>query len=342
MMNNIKATEIAAGTKVDRTIPIKRSNNTGTEDKKLLKAAKDMESLFMYHIIRAMRNTVPKNEEAEKLGFGDGLGKDIYTQLFDEELAKKISGNGDKSLANILYKSLTKKINVGDGESGAAIKPIKEALPEAKYIKIKNEENPKSSAIKSINDATENKTETKTIEKDRTFIPLSGKRMITSDPDDFDVKTANNNVDKKREPIRESRQADSISKISKYDEIINEASKKYQIEPALLESIIKAESGGDTTAVSRAGAKGLMQLADTTASDMGVNNVFDPKENIHGGAKYLRSLLDRFGDLKKALAAYNAGPETVKRYGGIPPYPETKKYVKTVLANMSTRAGRFE
>ena len=103
----------------------------------------------------------------------------------------------------------------------------------------------------------------------------------------------------------------------------------------LVSAVIKAESNGDPKAVSTAGAKGLMQLIDSTASDMGVRNVFDPRENIEGGVKYLRKMINRFGDIKKALAAYNAGPEAVKRYEGIPPYRETKNYVEKVLKNLA-------
>jgi soluble lytic murein transglycosylase-like protein len=126
---------------------------------------------------------------------------------------------------------------------------------------------------------------------------------------------------------------------SKYGPIIEQAAAKYRLNPSLIAAVIKAESNGDARAVSTAGAKGLMQLIDTTAADMGVRDVFNPQENIEGGAKYLRKLLDRFGDIKTALAAYNAGPETVQRYGGIPPYPETIKYVRSVLERLTGETG---
>ena len=341
-MNNLKPIEISDSPQAGRKIPIKRPGDENTENKKMYKAAKDMESLFMYHIIRAMRNTIPKNEDAEKLGFGDGLGKDIYTQLFDEELSKKISGNGEKSLANLLYKSLTKIAAAEKGMEGAEIKSVKEILPEAKYLKITEEGKKTGETLKSTAIPKENQIKMVKTEKDRVFMPLGGKKIITADPDQVDIEIQDAGAGKGAASVQKNKREENISAVSRYDEIINKASEKYRLEPSLIASIIRAESGGDTTAVSRAGAKGLMQLADTTASDMGVNNAFDPEENIEAGAKYLRSLLDRFGDLKKALAAYNAGPETVKRYGGIPPYPETKKYVKTVLANMTPEPERFE
>lgn len=327
---------------MNRTIPIKRAASANSDNKKLMKAAKDMESLFMYQIIRAMRNTIPKNENADKIGFGDGLGKDIYTEMLDEELSKKIAGDGDKSLANILYKSLVKIADKEKTASAIMGKSGKDILPEAKFIKIKNAGDKEPIKIQAMTISSANQSLDNSIKKEGSFIPLGGKRIITTDPDDADIKIKESASEKKEESIKEYKSTGNTSNRSKYDQIINEASEKYQIDASLLESIIKTESGGDTTAISRAGAKGLMQLADSTASDMGVRNVFDPEENIHGGAKYLRTLMDRFGDIKKVLAAYNAGPETVKRYGGIPPYPETEKYVKTVLANMSVGPRRFE
>jgi soluble lytic murein transglycosylase-like protein len=114
--------------------------------------------------------------------------------------------------------------------------------------------------------------------------------------------------------------------------MVDLASKTYGIDTSLIKSVIHAESANRPHAVSKAGAKGLMQLMDSTASDLGVQDVFNAKENILAGTKYLRQLLNRFGGSEeKALAAYNAGPGVVERYGGIPPYQETQDYVKKVL-----------
>ncbi len=114
---------------------------------------------------------------------------------------------------------------------------------------------------------------------------------------------------------------------------------RYGLDPALLAAVVKAESGFNPWAVSPAGAKGLMQLMDATGATMGVADPFDPIQNLDGGARYLRSLLDRFGDPALALAAYNAGPGAVQRYGGIPPFPETQRYVARVLAFWQDLAG---
>jgi hypothetical protein len=118
----------------------------------------------------------------------------------------------------------------------------------------------------------------------------------------------------------------------KYDEVIWRASEKYGVEYALVKAVIKAESNFDPMAVSRVGAKGLMQLMPATATMLQVNDSFHPGENIEGGVRYLRYLLNVYrGDLRLALAAYNAGEKAVYRYKGIPPYQETRVYVQRVL-----------
>jgi soluble lytic murein transglycosylase-like protein len=104
------------------------------------------------------------------------------------------------------------------------------------------------------------------------------------------------------------------------------------VDPALLTGLIRAESNFDPNATSPAGAQGLAQLMPATAAGLGVTNPLDPAQAIEGGAKYLRQQLDHFGgDASKALAAYNAGPGAVERFGGVPPYPETQNYVRRVL-----------
>jgi soluble lytic murein transglycosylase-like protein len=119
-----------------------------------------------------------------------------------------------------------------------------------------------------------------------------------------------------------------------YGAQITAAAKKYGIDPALLAGLVKQESGFKADAGSPAGARGLTQLMPATAAGLGVTNVLDPVQSLEGGAKYLRAQLDAFGgDVTRALAAYNAGPGAVKRYGGVPPYAETQNYVRAVQAN---------
>ncbi len=103
------------------------------------------------------------------------------------------------------------------------------------------------------------------------------------------------------------------------------------VDPHLIRAIIRAESGGNELAVSHAGAEGLMQLMPDTGRALGVSNAFNPEENVYGGTLYIRQMLDKYGDLSLALAAYNAGPGNVDKYGGIPPFAETQEYVRRVL-----------
>ncbi|MFP8875024.1 MAG: transglycosylase SLT domain-containing protein [Myxococcota bacterium] len=118
---------------------------------------------------------------------------------------------------------------------------------------------------------------------------------------------------------------------SRYDAMIRRASRAHRLEPALVKAVIAVESNFDSRAVSNRGAQGLMQLMPETARELGVEDAFVPEENVEGGARYLRQMLDRFGDVRRALAAYNAGPSAVDRYRGVPPYPETQAYVDRVL-----------
>jgi soluble lytic murein transglycosylase-like protein len=122
-----------------------------------------------------------------------------------------------------------------------------------------------------------------------------------------------------------------------YEHLIRDTAEKYGVSQPLVKAVIHAESGYNPNAVSSKGASGLMQLMPDTARSLKVNNSFDPRDNLEGGVKYLRFLLDTFrGDVPLALAAYNAGLGKVARFGGIPPYAETRTYVNRVLSYMQT------
>jgi soluble lytic murein transglycosylase-like protein len=116
-----------------------------------------------------------------------------------------------------------------------------------------------------------------------------------------------------------------------YDALIQHAANAYSLEPALIKAVIAVESNFDPGATSHKGAQGLMQLMPKTARGLGVSDPYSPKDNVLGGARYLREMLDRYGDMTRALAAYNAGPGAVDRYRGMPPYAETQQYVSRVL-----------
>lgn len=124
-----------------------------------------------------------------------------------------------------------------------------------------------------------------------------------------------------------------------YEEFIREAATQYKLDPNLIRAVMRTESAFNPHAVSRVGAQGLMQLMPALASDMGVKNPFDPRDNIMGGARYLRQLLDAHrGNIRLTLASYNAGPGNVKRYKGVPPFKETHNYVKKITGLLAAEA----
>ena len=142
-----------------------------------------------------------------------------------------------------------------------------------------------------------------------------------------------------RDPVSAPRYREPQSRA--YDPLIGDAAKNEGIPPALVKAVIAAESAFDSDAVSHMGAQGLMQLMPETAEEMGVANPLEPADNVRGGASYLRAMIDRYGDLGRALAAYNAGPTAVDRYGGIPPFQETRDYVNRVLTYYRRYHGDF-
>jgi soluble lytic murein transglycosylase-like protein len=125
------------------------------------------------------------------------------------------------------------------------------------------------------------------------------------------------------------------------DALVQQNAATWQVDPALIKAVIANESGFNANATSKVGAQGLMQLMPATAAGLGVRDAYDPAQNVAGGARYLRGLLDRFnGDKRLAIAAYNAGPGAVEKYGDVPPYAETRSYVQNVLASYDTYSSR--
>ncbi|MDH4034405.1 MAG: transglycosylase SLT domain-containing protein, partial [candidate division Zixibacteria bacterium] len=269
------------------------------EKARLRKATKEFESFFNYYMLKTMRKTIPKGESGQGLLSSDN-SKDIFSDIFDNELARMMSGGRNGSIADMLYASMEKLIDAGYTQAEKKL-PIKDL-----------------GAVRPSMDLGQ-----------PTF------RKISGDPSPAKLKHEKSEpISLNRRPTEGARSTDEIMR--KYGRHIEQAARVHALDPALLASVIRAESNGDANAVSPAGAKGLMQLIDSTAADQGVKRVFDPGENISGGARYLRQLLDRFGDTKLALAAYNAGPGNVIKYRGVPPFEETRSYVTKVLDSLQT------
>ena len=225
----------------------------------------------------------------------EGLGGDVYNSMFDMELSKKMAGGSSQSLADVLYRSLERHVVGSDGDNTPKI-------------------------------------QTEIDFKSRNFL-----RSISPDKQ-YDYKSAEPNaaIETPQMPFAGSRPAIKSDPIlHEFGSVIEAVSRKYELNPKLVFSVIKVESNGNPEAISSKGAKGLMQLTDGTATEMGVIDSLDPRQNIEGGARYLRQLLNKYdGDLRLTLAAYNAGPGAVSKYNGVPPYSETKRYIEKVLERL--------
>ena len=139
--------------------------------------------------------------------------------------------------------------------------------------------------------------------------------------------------------VQKSKNPTSVSR-GEIDNLISKYADKNGLDEDFVKAVINQESGFNPNATSHCGAMGLMQLMPSTAQGLGVKDAYNPEQNIEGGTKYLKGLMDRFNNDKSlALAAYNAGPNAVKKYGGIPPYAETQNYVKKVLSKYDTYKG---
>lgn len=274
-----------------------KGTNVQAEKQRLRKATKEFEAFFTHYLLKTMRKTVPESSLGKDVPMSGGAGRDIYTDLFDMELSRHVSANSKGSLGDILYKSMLPLIEAEFASDSDVPPTLKPLRPEG----------------------------LQTVPLDRETIDLPG------------------SVSGMQSIRGETRRSSTSGRVLPDDEItarfgreIERAAKRHKLDPALVHSVIQAESSGDPRAVSRAGAKGLMQLIDSTAQALGVEDSFDPRQNIEAGTKYLKHLLDRFGDPKLAIAAYNAGPANVDRYGGIPPFPETENYVQRVMDSVKT------
>jgi len=278
-----------------------KASNPESEKARLRKATREFESFFNYYMLKTMRQTILQDDQTDQSLLSTGNSKDIFTDIFDTELARMMSLGRNNSIADMLYKSMEKLIDAGSAQNEAGeIRPLREAS--------------------------------------RPFeLPQREFRPVYRRPSGVTLRS------REAEPIalRSSGRAGNAGDVmQRYRHHIHKAAQSASLDPVLIASVITVESNGDPKAESPAGAKGLMQLADSTAADYGVNKVFDAGENISAGSRYLRDLIDRFGDLRLALAAYNAGPGNVVKYRGVPPFEETRSYVDKVLETFQDIHGR--
>jgi len=276
----------------------KISKFSENEKAEFAKVARGFESMFINMVYKGLKSAMLEEKKSEMTFGADTL--EGYTDMaFSDELSKKGNGIG---IADMIYQNLTgdKLGNIRELDS----KTYNKFISEMKPINI----NEKSITIKETSSILD-------VEKDNSFVPDEG-----IGDEIAKNKVVKNNLSSKLE-----------ERLSNYDEFIKEASEKYSVPVNLIKSVISAESFGKSDAVSKVGAKGLMQLMDGTSKDLGVKDPFNPKDNIIGGTKYLRLMMDKFdGNLENVLSAYNAGPGNVVKHNGVPPFQETKSYINRV------------
>ncbi len=273
--------------------------NLTTENKEKIKqAAKGFEAIFINFFLKEIKSglfgqneSMFSGEDNNEMSFGSDTLLGYNQMLFAEHITNAGGGIG---IADLIYKNLT-----GEYLTQKSIQKD-DSLQQIQKINDNN-----SKFISKTTEELQEKTTDKLI-----------KNKTESDNKKIDEKSFHQRVE---------------GRLKKYDNIIHQASEKFGVPYELIKAVITAESAGRENAVSRAGAKGLMQLMDGTADHLGVKNSFDPHENIYGGTKYLREMLDKFGgSIDLALAAYNSGPGNVQKFNGIPPFNETQQYVKKV------------
>jgi Rod binding domain-containing protein len=274
---------------------------------RLQRAVKEFESVMVGYMLKSMRSSVPKEEM-----FGDSYGGDMMEGMFDSEYAGYISRGSHLGLGEMLYKEIT-------GEE----------LPRTKAPAVAG---PKLQAPTIHTTATPEIVRTTTAPAPVTVAP------VREDP----VQPASVRHDDKKEEKKDrsivgpgtvSAPPDTVQRrLEALTPIIRDAADTTGVNPSLLKAVIATESAARTGARSSKNAKGLMQLIDSTAAAMGVQDVWDPRQNVQGGARYLGQMMDRFGgNIEHAVASYNAGPGAVEKHNGVPPYKETQAYVGKVL-----------
>jgi len=277
---------------------------------RLQNAVKEFEAVLGGYMLKSMRSSIPKDDM-----FGESYGGDMLEGMFDVELARHVSRSSSLGLGEMLYKEITgeEMPRVQPASSGAIPNTVRRAAAASAHHALSR---PSPLALRA-EAATDSMPTTRAVTASTSQAvppaPAAGSAAV-SGPQETAV------------PDTVRQRLDALLPI------IRDASERHGVDAHLLSAVIATESAGRSTAQSPKKAKGLMQLIDSTAHDMGVRNVWDPRQNVNGGAKYLSQLLERFeGNVEQALASYNAGPGAVEKHQGVPPYRETQEYVDRVL-----------
>jgi Rod binding domain-containing protein len=305
--------------------PRQAVHRSGLDDKakaRLEKATREFEAVFLSYMLKTMRG----GENEEDGLFGNNFGGDLMTGMFDQELARYVTRGSSLGLGEMMYRSLTgeryrqherpdKKPEITGSKTPAEVplvpdRELRDGVPLRMHHQPAAASAPPLSRTQ-VEPAPQKKSEEVGPAKPA---PGGGASIV---PDSVQAR------------------------VEAFHSLIEDAAAQHGVDSSLVRAIIASESGGRPDALSPKSAKGLMQLIDSTAAEMGVQRIWDPAQNISGGVKYLKQQLDRFdGDITLAAAAYNAGPGAVRKHGGVPPYRETQQYVRRVLNYLSYFQGQ--
>ncbi len=278
---------------------------------KLKQATEAFEAIFIAQLLKSMRSSSLEDKNKEESGFG----KDIMLSMADESVAKQLAKTGMIGVGEVLYNHLLKRLD--------------DDAPASTGLQITSERH--------IDGIAPPRSAADVLPESKRPVPPNIPPRIVDIPatPTLVAPEAVEEPASEHEPVPSVRQNAARDRLSRYIDDIRDASIETRLPEDLIRAVIMQESSGNERATSSRGAAGLMQLMPDTARSLGVSDPYDASENIRGGARYLRQMIDRFGNLESALAAYNAGPGNVEKHEGIPPFAETQNYVKRILSQLS-------